>query len=149
MLKHFTVFNIFRPRRISLRLRGLEFRIFMKKILFIEDDPGLQKALCEALKSAGYEVASALDGEEGLRLSRRDIPNLILLDLILPKKDGFEVLRDLKSDLRTASIPVIVLTNLEGSQEVQKALEHGATSYLIKTNYGLNEVIEKVGEVLK
>lgn len=121
----------------------------MKKILFIEDEPGLQKALCEALRNAGYEVVSALDGEEGLRIARRDIPDLILLDLILPKKDGFEVLRELKGDSRTASIPVIVLTNLEGNQEVQKALEHGAASYLIKTNYALYEVIEKVGEILK
>lgn len=121
----------------------------MKKILFIEDDPGLQKALCEALKSAGYEITSALDGEEGLRLAQRNIPELILLDLILPKKDGFEVLRELKSDSRTSSIPVIVLTNLEGNQEIQKALEHGAASYLIKTNYSLSEVIEKIGEIFK
>lgn len=120
-----------------------------KKVLFIEDDPGLQKALCEALKGAGYAVTSALDGEEGLRIAERDIPDLILLDLILPKKDGFEVLRELRGDSRTAGIPVIVLTNLEGNQEVQRALEHGATAYLIKTNYALNEVIEKVGEALK
>lgn len=121
----------------------------MKRILFIEDDPGLQKTLCEALKSAGYEISSALDGEEGLRLAQRDIPDLIMLDLILPKKDGFEVLRELKSDSRTSGIPVIVLTNLEENQEVQKALEYGAASYLIKTNYSLNEVIERVGEALQ
>lgn len=121
----------------------------MKKILFIEDDPGMQKALCEALRGAGYEIISAFDGEEGLRLAQRDIPDMVLLDLILPKKDGFEVLRELKGDSRTLGIPVIVLTNLEGNQEIQKALEHGAVSYLIKTNYALNEVIEKVGEVLK
>jgi DNA-binding response OmpR family regulator len=120
-----------------------------KKILFIEDDPGLQKALCEALKDAGHEVISALDGEEGLRIAQRDIPDLVLLDLILPKKDGFEVLREIRGDSRTASVPVIVLTNLEGSSEVQKALEHGATAYLVKTNYQLSEVIEKVREVLK
>lgn len=118
-------------------------------ILFIEDDPGLQKTLCEALKDAGYAVASALDGEEGLRLARRDIPDLVLLDLILPKKDGFEVLKEMRSDSRTAGIPVVVLTNLEGSGEVQKALEHGAAAYLVKTNYELREVIEKVREVLK
>lgn len=121
----------------------------MSKILFIEDEPGLQKALGEALQDAGYEVASAADGEEGLRLALRDIPDLILLDLILPKKDGFEVLRELRGDSRTAQIPVIVLTNLEGSSEVQKALERGATAYLVKTNYELNEVIEKVRDVLK
>ncbi|MDO8600992.1 MAG: response regulator [bacterium] len=119
------------------------------KILFIEDDPGLQKALCESLKDAGYEVLCALDGEEGLRLAQRDIPDVVLLDLILPKKDGFEVLKEIRGDSRTASIPVIVLTNLEGSSEVQKALERGATAYLVKTNYELSEVIEKIGEVLK
>lgn len=121
----------------------------MKKILFIEDDPGLQKTLCEALKDAGYAVVSALDGEEGLRLARRDIPNLVLLDLILPQKDGFEVLQEMRSDSRTAGIPVIVLTNLEGSSEVQKALENGAVAYLVKTNYELREVIAKVREILK
>lgn len=120
-----------------------------KKILFIEDDPGLQKALCEALQDAGYEVISAPDGEAGLALARRDIPDAVLLDLILPKKDGFEVLKELRSDSRTSSIPVIVLTNLEGNQEVQRALEHGAAAYLVKTSYRLDEVIEKVGEVLK
>lgn len=121
----------------------------MKKILFIEDDPGLQKTLGDALRGAGYEVSSALDGDEGLRRAQRDIPGLILLDLILPKKDGFEVLRALKDDSRTSGIPVIVLTNLEGDREVQKAMECGAISYLVKTNYSLQEVIERAGEALK
>ncbi len=91
---------------------------------------------------------SALDGEIGLRRAQEDLPDLILLDLILPKKDGFEVLKELKSDERTQKIPVIILSNLEGSADVFRAMELGATTYLVKTNYRLEEVVEKVKGLL-
>lgn len=120
----------------------------MKKILFIEDESALQRAATQVLTEEGYHVLSALDGEIGLRLAKEEKPDLVLLDIILPKKDGFEVLSELKLDPKTKNIPVIILTNLEGSTDVEKALELGATTYLVKTNYRLEEVVEKVKQVL-
>lgn len=118
----------------------------MKKILFIEDEFSLQKTLGEFLRKEGYEVISALDGESGLRMAKDKLPDLILLDLILPKKHGLEVLKELKEDKKTKEIPVIILTNLESIEDVQKAIELGATTYLVKANYSLEEVAEKIKE---
>jgi len=120
----------------------------MKTILFIEDEPNLQKTISRYLEDEGYEVKSALDGELGLKLAKESKPALILLDLILPKKDGFEVLKELKIDSETKDIPVIILTNLETSGDVEKALSLGATNYLIKANYELSEVVKKIETVL-
>ena len=120
-----------------------------KKILFIEDESALQKTFGEILKQEGYEMISALDGETGLRLAKSEKPDLILLDLILPKIHGFDVLKKLKGDKETKDIPVIVLTNLEKIEDVDKALELGATTYLIKAQYSLEEVVEKIKKVLQ
>lgn len=120
----------------------------MKKILFIEDEAALQRAATQVLVEQGYQVLSALDGEIGLRLAKEELPDLILLDLILPKKDGFSVLKELKQDPSTQHIPVAILTNLEGHEDVEQALELGATTYLVKTNYKLEEVVEKIKSLL-
>lgn len=121
----------------------------MKKILFVEDESALQRAVTHVLADQGYETLSALDGENGIALARKELPDLILLDLIIPKKDGFAVLSELKQDSETAHIPVIILTNLEGSTDVQRALALGATTYLVKTNYRLDEVVEKIKSILE
>ena len=118
------------------------------KILFVEDEPSLQKAISELLTQEGFEIFSAIDGEEGLEMAKKEKPNLILLDLILPKKDGFEVLKELKADSELKDIPVIVLTNLEGMGNVEKALELGATTYLVKANYELEDVVTKIKDFL-
>ena len=122
--------------------------IIMKKILFIEDEAALQKTFGEVLEQEGYKMISAMDGEEGIRLVKSEKPDLILLDLIMPKLNGFEVLENLKSDKTTESIPVIVLTNLEGTGDVEKSLELGAMTYLVKANYTLEEVIKKIKQAL-
>ena len=121
----------------------------MKKILFIEDESALQTTFGEVLGQEGYELISALDGEIGLRLAEEKMPDLILLDLILPKVSGFDVLEKLKKDEKTKDIPIIVLTNLEGVNEVQKALDLGAKTYLVKANYKLEEITEKIKEILE
>ena len=120
-----------------------------KTILFIEDESSLQKTFSDLLKSEGYEMISALDGEIGLRLAKTKNPDLILLDLILPKVHGFEVLKELKTDPKTKEIPIIVLTNLEGIGDVEKALELGATTYLVKAQYTLEEVVEKIKKIIE
>ncbi len=121
----------------------------MKKILFVEDEPTLQKAVGEILTQEGFRVFSALDGEKGLELIKKENPDLVLLDLILPKKDGFEVLKEIKENEKLKDMPVIVLTNLEGIGDVEKALSLGATTYLIKANYELDDVVNKIKETLK
>jgi len=119
-----------------------------KTILFIEDESALQKTFGEILKQEGYEMISALDGEIGLRLAGTKKPDLILLDLILPKIHGFEVLKKLKQAEETKNIPVIILTNLEGMKDVDMALETGAATYLVKAQYSLEEILEKIKKVL-
>ena len=121
----------------------------MSKILFVEDEPTLQKAVGEILGQEGFEVLAALDGEAGLELIKKEKPDLILLDLILPKKDGFTVLKEMKEDENLKDIPVIVLTNLEGMGDVEKAMSLGATTYLVKANYELDDVIKMIKENLK
>jgi len=120
-----------------------------KKILFIEDESSLQKTFSDILGPEGYEIISALDGEIGLRLAKTKNPDLILLDLILPKVHGFEVLKELKTNPKTKEIPVIVLTNLEEMGDVEKALELGATTYLVKVQYTLEEVVEKIKKIIE
>ena len=116
----------------------------MQRILFIEDESALQKAVGEMLTKRGYGILSALDGETGLALALREHPDLILLDITLPKKDGFAVLEALKKDPVTRGIPVIIMSNRETDLEVDRALELGATTYLVKMNYNLEEVADKI-----
>ncbi|HUV81210.1 MAG TPA: response regulator [Patescibacteria group bacterium] len=120
-----------------------------KSILFIEDESALQKTFGEILTQEGYSMISALDGELGLKLAKEKKPDLILLDLILPKIHGFDVLKKLKEEGETKDIPVIVLTNLERLEDVGKALELGAATYLVKSDYSLEEILEKIKKVLE
>ncbi len=118
------------------------------KVLFIEDESALQKTIGDVLKKQGYEIISAMDGAKGIRLAESETPDLILLDLILPKMDGFEVLRRLREGPKTRDIPIVILTNLERMEDVEKALELGAKTYLTKANYTIDEVVEKVKKAL-
>ena len=119
-----------------------------KKILVIEDEATLQKALNEVLSEEGYEVISSLDGLKGLELAKKETPDLILLDIILPKMDGFEVLKRIKEDDKISEIPVIILTNLSDINDIQKALDLGATTYLVKADFHLEDVLKKIKKVL-
>ena len=120
-----------------------------KAVLLIEDEPTLQKTISEILIQEGYKMLNALDGEIGLQMALREKPDLILLDLILPKIDGFEVLENIRKNEATKNIPVIVLTNLENAAAVERALALGAQSYLVKANYELEDVVQKVKQAIK
>ncbi|MDD5489715.1 MAG: response regulator [Candidatus Moranbacteria bacterium] len=120
-----------------------------KKILVIEDDRSLQNALVEIVHQEGFVSESALDGEEGLAKIKTFGPDLILLDIILPKKDGFEVLSEIKKDEAIKNIPVLILTNLEEVDNVQKALDLGATNYMVKSDFSLKDVVEKIRATMK
>ncbi len=120
----------------------------MARILLAEDDRFLRKAAEATLRQRGFTVVTAVDGEDALRLARTDVPDLILLDLIMPKLQGFEVLRALKQDPATAHIPVIVLSNLGQAQDVQQTMEGGAVAYFVKANLSLQTLANRVEEVL-
>ena len=114
------------------------------RILLAEDDRFLRKAAETMLKRSGFTVIAAPDGEEALRLAREHIPDLMLLDLIMPKMQGFDVLKELKAAPETAGIPVIVLSNLGQDSDVQLARERGAHDYIIKSNIALEQLVERV-----
>jgi len=119
-----------------------------RRILLAEDDRFLRKAAETALKRQGFGVLGAVDGEEALRVARAETPDLILLDLIMPKLQGFEVLRALKADSATAAIPVIILSNLGQESDVKQAMAAGAVAYFVKANLSLRELVKRVGEIL-
>lgn len=121
----------------------------MKKILIIEDESSLQKSLGESLTQEGYKIIAALNGEIGLKMAAKEKPDLVLLDLILPKINGFDVLKTLKNNPETKSIPVIVLTNLEDMRDIERVLELGATTYLVKANYSLEEITDKIKQLFE
>ncbi len=110
------------------------------RILLAEDDRFLRKAAGGMLRKLGHTVITAEDGEEALRMARAELPELILLDLIMPKIQGFEVLRALKADPATRDIPVIILSNLGQDADKQTTLKAGAAEYLVKVNLSLTEL---------
>ncbi len=118
--------------------------MFKNKIVLIEDDEILSKVVYEELEDAGFEVIQAFDGEEGLRLTREKKPALVLLDLILPKKHGFEVLEELKRAPDTKTIPVIILTMLGSDEDIKKGLQLGANDYIVKSQHAVAEILEKI-----
>lgn len=114
------------------------------RVLFIDDDNFLRKVYQAELSEKGFEVHLAADGEEGLRKIAEAHPDLIILDLIMPKKNGFEVLSDLQRFEETRAIPVIVLSNLGQSEDQKRALDLGAVEYLVKDNTTLDVIAEKI-----
>lgn len=119
----------------------------IKKILLVEDDTFLAGMYVTKLEMEGYDVKIADDGEKGVKLAKSENPQLILLDVILPKMSGFDVLKDLKDDKDTKDIPVILLTNLGQREDVQKGLDLGAKDYLIKAHFMPSEVVTKINNL--
>lgn len=119
-----------------------------KTILLVEDDEMLHTMYTQKFTKEGYEVFSAYNGQEGLDLAQKNHPDVILLDIIMPKMDGFVALKKLKKDEGTANIPVILLTNLGQDEDIRRGKELGATDYFIKANHTPQEVVEKVKTVM-
>lgn len=118
------------------------------RILLAEDDRFLRKAAEAALRRRGYDVVLAVDGEEAISKAHLDKPDLVLLDVIMPKLQGFEVLLRLKADQATQDIPVIMMSNLGQDSDIREALEGGAVAFVVKANIGLDELAARVGETL-
>lgn len=119
-----------------------------KQILVVEDDQFLRGLMVKKLESEDFDVMQAVDGESGLRLAREKKPDLILLDLVLPGIDGFEVLKQLKADSDTADMQVVVLSNLGQKDDIDRALSLGAKDYLIKAHFTPGDIVEKVKVLL-
>lgn len=119
-----------------------------KKILIIEDETHLQDVFKEIFDGEGYEYVSAYDGETGIKMAEDELPDFIMLDLILPKKDGFEVLQELKNNPKTSKIPIAVLSNLESSHDVEKVLSFGVSNYFVKSRYTPQEISEKIKKIM-
>ena len=121
----------------------------MIKILTIEDDKFLRELIKRKLQSESFESIEAVDGEEGLQQARAQKPDLVLLDLMLPGIDGFEVLSRMKKSPELSNIPVIILSNLGQRDDIEKGLKIGAVDYLVKAHFTPNEIVEKVKQALK
>ncbi len=120
----------------------------MKKILIIEDDSFLSEMYLAKFNQSDFQAEVATDGKEGLNKVKSFNPDLILLDIVLPKMDGFEVLKELKKDSELKNIPVVLLTNLGQKNEVEKGLSLGADEYIIKAHFTPSAVVNRVKEII-
>ncbi|MBU0572027.1 MAG: response regulator [Patescibacteria group bacterium] len=120
-----------------------------KKILIAEDEEFLRSIIKSKLTKAGYEVLEASDGEAALKSIRDEGPSLVLLDLMMPKMNGYDVLKKIQEDPALSKVPVIILSNLGQLNDIEKGKKLGAVDYIVKSNVSINEVLKKVEETLK
>lgn len=120
----------------------------MPKIVCAEDDKLMSSALVDGFKAAGFDVIPAFDGEEAVAKISEHKPDLILLDILMPKLDGFGVVWELKRNPDIAKIPVIMLTNLSDPETISKIMEAGITDYLLKSEQSMDQIIAKAQQVL-
>lgn len=118
------------------------------KILLVEDDSFLSSVYATKFELEGFTVLHASDGEQGLKITEKNMPDIILLDILMPKMDGFEMLHRLKLDSKLMQIPVVMLTNLGQKEDVERCLKGGAVDYLIKAHFVPGEAVNKVRKIL-
>lgn len=115
-----------------------------KKILIVEDEEVLRKMYAARFQQEGIEIVTANDAEEGFVLIKKEMPDLILLDIILPKNDGIYLLKQIRKDAKTASIAVLAFSNYDDQETREKAEELGVLAYLRKTDYTPSEIVKKI-----
>lgn len=120
----------------------------MKKVLVVEDDTFLSNAYRVKLTKAGFDVKNALDGQEAIDLLASYTPDIILLDIVMPRKDGFATLEEIKTNDKWKNIPVILASNLGQKEDKEKGMRLGAAEFFIKTDFSLNVLIEKINSLL-
>jgi two-component system alkaline phosphatase synthesis response regulator PhoP len=124
-------------------------RIMAKiNIILVEDDSVLAEMYVQKFTREGFDVRHALDGDEGIRLVKEKRPDLVLLDIMMPKKSGIEVLEELRSSSETKGVAVVLLSNVGDQEYIDKGMALGAVGYLLKSNYTPSEVVSKVREIL-
>ncbi|HEY4497706.1 MAG TPA: response regulator [Candidatus Paceibacterota bacterium] len=117
-------------------------------VFIVEDDPFVLRVYQRKLSLEGFEISLATNGEEALRRISLAIPDLILLDLVMPQKDGFELIADLKDDPKLKTVPIVVLTNLRQESDKQRAQSFGVDAYIVKSETSINDVVTKIKEVI-
>ena len=120
-----------------------------QKILIVEDEDSLLSALVDKFLKAGYRVVTARDGEEGLTVALREQPDLILLDIVMPKMDGIALLRQLRDNSWGQGVPVILLTNLTVSKKIGEGMDLKAENFLVKSDWKIEDVVGKVKDKLR
>jgi DNA-binding response OmpR family regulator len=118
------------------------------RILIVEDEPSLQSALKNKMEVEGFDVETAKNGLEGVEAVKRSVPDLILLDMVMPVMDGLTMLKNIRESESSKNVPVIILSNLSDSQELVKAMQTETFDYLIKSDVSLEEIIGKVNDKL-
>lgn len=121
----------------------------MPRIMIVEDDPYIMRVYERKFQAEGFTITTAKNGEEGLGKVQSAKPDIILLDLVMPKKDGFEFVRELRKDDSFAKTPIIVLTNLGQEHDIERAQKLGISAYLLKSNQSIQDVFEMVQKTLK
>jgi CheY-like chemotaxis protein len=121
----------------------------MAKILLIEDDALIVKIYSTRLKADGFTVLSADNGEDGAVLATKEQPDLIVLDVMMPKLDGFSVLEKLRADPNLSKIPILIYSNLAQDSEIEKAKQFGATEFIVKANISPTELVNKIKSYIK
>ena len=120
-----------------------------KKILIVEDDTFLQELEARKLSKEGYEILTAGDGAEGLRILKKEKIDILLLDLLLPGIDGFELLEQIKKDKDLKEIPIVVFSNLSEEKDIEHAKSLGISEFMVKSNFTLDELVAKIKEITK
>ncbi|MBV2120296.1 MAG: response regulator [Candidatus Thiodiazotropha sp. (ex Ctena orbiculata)] len=119
-----------------------------KKILIVDDEPNIVFSVEFLMKRSGYEVVSAADGEQAMQLLSDEIPDLMILDVMMPRKNGFEVCADVRKDQRLADLPILMLSAKGRDAEIKKGLSLGANAYITKP-FSTHELVEKVNQLLQ
>ncbi|TSC69913.1 MAG: two-component system, OmpR family, alkaline phosphatase synthesis response regulator PhoP [Parcubacteria group bacterium Gr01-1014_70] len=119
-----------------------------KTILLVEDDDFVGRAYKDGLRRAGFLVETAMDGNEAVKKAKSVLPDLIVLDLVMPLKNGFEVLEELRKDKAYSAIPIMVVSNLGQETDIEKAMQLGATDYLIKNQFSMKQMVERIQKYL-
>ncbi len=120
----------------------------MPKIIVAEDDKLISASLAQAFKDAAFDVVPAYDGEAAVAAAKAGKPDVMLLDIMMPKLDGIGVLWELKADPELAKLPVVMLTNMSDAETISKIMEAGCTDYLLKSDQSIDQVVAKIQEVI-
>jgi twitching motility two-component system response regulator PilH len=120
-----------------------------QKVVIIEDDVFLATMYANKFVQEGFQVFTSSDGKKGLRHVQKELPDIVLLDILLPEQNGFEMLREMKKDEKLKEIPVILLTNLSQKSDIELGMSLGAAAYMIKAHFMPAEVVEKAKQILE
>ncbi len=146
---HWSLLRFFLRRGIITENAAIRYcRENMKKILLVEDEELIINLLSKKLAGLGFDVDLAMDGREGMKRMRENLPDLVLLDIVMPKMGGFEVIKEMKEDPLLAKIPVIIISNSGQPLELDKAKKMGVADWLVKTEFDPKEVVEKINKYI-